>query len=76
MTKVSTNYYIYAVKDSHGNTWIGVVDEPATEIQVYGMKDASGGPLYFESDAYHLDGWCKEHGLTCVATTGVASVEI
>ena len=57
---------IYAVRDSHGNTWAECVDEPGNTVQVYGIHDKNGEYLLFESDAFHLGLWCKENGLELV----------
>jgi len=54
---------IYLVKDSHGNKTFGVVEESCDTVQICGMFDADSQPLYFETDGYHLEGWCKEHDL-------------
>ncbi len=54
---------IYLLKDTHGNKAFGVVEESCDSVQICGMHDVDSQPLYFESDAYHLDGWCKTHNI-------------
>jgi hypothetical protein len=56
-------FYVYATKDVHGNYDAAVCDDESDCIQICGMKDKDGNPIYFESDAYHLHDWCKENGL-------------
>lgn len=55
--------YVYRVKDSHGNVCERAVDDPAETVDVWGMKDARGEGVYFESEAWHLGGWAKKHGI-------------
>lgn len=57
-------FIVYAVRDGKGNVATGVVDEGSDGVQVSGMIGQDGGPLYFESEFYHLPTWCREFGLT------------
>ncbi len=60
MKKVYCN--IYLVKDTHGNECSATCEEGSDIIQVCGIHDSDNKRQYFESDAYHLEYWCKEHG--------------
>lgn len=68
------DYMVYGVMDSHGNMWAGVSPEPADDVQVCGMKDKEGKDLHFESEAYHLQDWCKKNGLKYVEDVKEGSV--
>lgn len=56
-------YYILVVQDKRGTFWSGVVNEMGDTIQVYGLSTPEGAPLYIESEAYHVESWCKDNGL-------------
>lgn len=53
------DYRVYLLKDSQGNTTYNVCEEGADFIQVCGMKNKNNERVYFESEAYHLDSFCK-----------------
>lgn len=58
-------FYIYAIRDSHGNEWGTVTEESGNTVSVHGgLKTADGEPVYFESEAYHLRRWAVENGFT------------
>ena len=58
------SYVIYIVEDHRGNKDYGVVNEPSDTIQICGMRNKDDKSLYFESEAYHLETFCEENGLT------------
>ena len=57
---MNIEYWIYVVADSHGNKDAVVANEPADTVQICGMRSKLGNPVHFESDAYHLEEWCKD----------------
>lgn len=59
----------WIVKDSQGETAVGVVNEAADTVHVCGMKTPSGDPVYFEAEFYHLREWCDVNGLTLLRKT-------
>jgi hypothetical protein len=61
--KVTVQYQIYVVKDSFKNTCAVVTDEPSNDVQVCGMKNKESESLYFESEAHHIEQWCRENKL-------------
>lgn len=63
MDHTEITYTIFMVHDSHGNRDYDVAIDNGEGIQICGMRDSNGEALYFESDAYHLGGWCEQHGL-------------
>lgn len=54
---------IYLVKDNFGNKASASCEDSSDTIQISGLKKANGEPSYFESDAYHLESYCKSDGL-------------
>jgi hypothetical protein len=56
-------YIIFIVKDSRGNADYAVTNEDANCIQICNMHDKKGKRIYFESNAYHLEKWCKDYDL-------------
>ena len=54
---------IYLVKDILGNTESATCKEGCDRIQICTMVDNNLSPLYFETEAYHLQGWCETHGI-------------
>lgn len=74
---VTGTIYIYALVDTHGNTWIGAVNDPSDNIQVYGIcGEENGRFLHFESEAYHLEAWAKENDLCYNFTTQTIAIEV
>jgi hypothetical protein len=63
--------HIHMVKDGFGNKAYAVAEDGYTILQIQGVKNAKEENLYFESDAHHLEGWCKLQGLEykCVEYT-------
>jgi len=61
MNKVTSK--IYLLVDSHGNKTSVVVNESCDTAQICGMKNKAGETQYFESDAYHIHTFCKEHDI-------------
>lgn len=60
---VVVRYGVHVVWDAFGNTNYTVVEDPSNITQLCGLRAANGDPVYFESDAYHIPSWCREHGL-------------
>lgn len=57
-------YYISIVKDERtGNTDYVVYKEYSDIVFINGMHDENGNYLYFETDAYKLEGWCESNKL-------------
>lgn len=61
---VNVECTVWLVRDSFGNEATGVVEETCDTVQVCGMVGKEGGHEYFESECYHLESWCKEHGFS------------
>lgn len=61
--EVTVQYKIYVVKDSFKNIWSIVTDEDYNDVQICGMVRDDGEKLYFESEAYHIEQWCRENKL-------------
>lgn len=59
-------YYVVTFPD--GEYRSVTVDDTCDVVQV------QHGNAYFESDAYHLPGWCQENGFTC--HTGKLTIEL
>ena len=60
---MTVHAHIYLVKDSHKNICTATCEETCTIINISGIKDENYNNLFFESDAYHLEKWCKKHNL-------------
>lgn len=74
---ITGTIYIYALIDTHGNTWIGAVNDPSDTIQVYGISGAANGRfLHFESEAHHIAAWAKDNGLRYNSTTQTIAMEV
>lgn len=52
----------FSVEAPDGDSWTGVVDETGDIVQV--QLYAHGAYRNFESEYYHLAGWCAEYGFT------------
>jgi len=59
---------VVIVRDATGETCFDVCEEmsdtvsPRDELGYPNMIDAEGNSHWFESEAYHLEDWCKERG--------------
>ena len=60
---MSIEVIIYIVKDEHGNSHYAVCGDGHDIIQICGMRRLCGTKIDFESEGYHLEGWCKKHEL-------------
>lgn len=56
-------YVIYHMKDAFGKQAAAVAEEGCNDVQICGLRDKAGKEQYFESEAYHLQDWCNEHGI-------------
>jgi len=54
---------IYLLKDSFGNEAYDVAEDGSNSVQICGLFDKDGNPVYFESEAYHLDRWSRDYGI-------------
>jgi len=54
---------IYLVKDSFGKKVYASCEDCSDTIQISGLQNKDGKPVYFESEAYHLSTFCWEHKL-------------
>lgn len=61
--EVIVQYKIYVVKDSFQNTWSVVTDEDCNDVQICSMVRDDGENIYFESEAHHIEQWCKDNKL-------------
>jgi len=57
------DYKIYVIEDTHGNKCGIATTDSSDIVMVYNIYDESKKILHFESDAYHLENWCKENRL-------------
>ena len=62
--KMKAKPIIYKASDSFGNEDWAVVSDSSDCIQICGLKDCYGENTYFESDAYHLEEFCRQNGFT------------
>ena len=69
-------FFILGVRDPHDNYDAVVCDEMADCVQICGMFDKDGEPLYFESAAYHLESWCRENGLQYKCDKSTYKIEV
>lgn len=74
--KHSINAYIYVVTDSFGNIDEVVTNEQSNTVQIFGMVKENGDPVFFESEAYSIDGWASTNGFKCVSEEITIFVEI
>ena len=57
-------YKIYVVSDTLGYKQAAVSEEGSDMVFFEGFKGNQGGVVSFEAEAYHLERWCKDKGLT------------
>ena len=50
---------IYLVRDGFGQETYACCEDGSNIIQIYGMQNSGEETRYFESEAYHLEGWCE-----------------
>jgi hypothetical protein len=68
MSKVDV--MVYVCRDSWGNEYSAVVDDPSDTIQLCGMRDVHDLPVEgFESDAWHASDWAAKHKLELTVHT-------
>lgn len=66
----------YVVKDSFGNTNYDVVVDSSDNVCICGMKTKANVSVYFESEAWHLKGWCEDYGFSYKEVPMFIQVEI
>ena len=49
--------------DSQGNKACATVEESCDTAQVCGLVGKDGKPVHFESDAYHIDTFCRDNDI-------------
>jgi len=76
MVKIIVEYKIYIVKDRFKHLQYAVTDDECNDIQICNMKDKKGNDLYFESEAYHLDTWCRNNKLSLTIINKKESFEV
>jgi hypothetical protein len=54
---------IYLTKDSQGNRAYAVAEDGSNTVQICGMSNKEGEKVYFESEAYHIDSFCRENSI-------------
>jgi hypothetical protein len=74
--KIKVKYEVYIVTDSRGESCAAVVNDESDCVQIYGLIDKSGAPLYFESEAWHLADECKRTGLRLSRFKKVETFEV
>ena len=50
---------IYLVEDGFGQRASASCEESCDTIQISGLQNSGEENQYFESDAYHLEEWCR-----------------
>jgi hypothetical protein len=60
---MTVDVMIWAFRDWQGNEWVEVTGESSDVIQVTGLVNMEGNSVYFESEAYHVEQWCRENGI-------------
>jgi hypothetical protein len=53
---------IYLVEDAFGQRSFASCEDSCDTIQICGMQNSEGENKTFESDAYHLQEWCRVNG--------------
>tara|TARA_R110002012_G_scaffold200688_1_gene369714 strand:- start:1285 stop:1608 length:324 start_codon:yes stop_codon:yes gene_type:complete len=53
---------IYLVEDGFGQRTSASCEEGCDTIQICGLRNSGEEKQYFESDAYHLEEWCRVNG--------------
>lgn len=56
-------YTLYLLKDSFGNKVFVVSEDPSDTVGSFTLKDTNGNEHSFESQTYHLQSYCDEHGI-------------
>lgn len=59
--KHTVTYHVWAVCDLLGNVHIQISEETGDHICIDAALSHER-VVHFESDAYHLEQWCEEHG--------------
>jgi len=54
---------IYLMIDSFGNKASAICEESCDTVQASGLRNKAEDRVYFESEAYHLDSWCRDNGI-------------
>ncbi len=52
-------FLIYILTYQSGNVEYTVCNEPGDNIQICRLSDNNNREVYFESEGYHLSGWCE-----------------
>lgn len=60
--QIKSNFYVFVMEGAAGSVDHAVVEEGCDTICLL-VRDKHGNKCHFESDAYHLERFCKEHGL-------------
>lgn len=55
---------IILVEDMHGNRYSAVCGDMSDIIQICGMKNPKGESIFFETEAYHIEHWCSDNGIS------------
>jgi hypothetical protein len=67
---IKCEYVAASVSDGRGNNDCCIVQERSDAVRICGMRNDHDDYVYFESDFYHLEGWCKEQGLAYAEKEG------
>lgn len=75
--KVSKDFTVITVLDSHGNTWMGVAGDIQNDLlQVEGLKDLNGADVVSRMNLVTIIGWSQENGMTCRVSKREITTEI
>ena len=62
-TKLRCEVVIYALRDSHGNTWCQAVEDSSHIVNVYGITNADRGHLFYDGQGGYLQEWADKNHL-------------
>jgi len=74
--KASRTFTFFAIADKEGNTAICVCDKLNDLVNIEGLVDSEGEPLYFFERAEYLPMWAVELGFKCHVVKRLIEVEI
>lgn len=75
--KVSKDFTVITVLDSHGNTWMGAAGDIDNDLlQVRGLKYRDGDEVSSRMNLATIIGWSQENGMTCRVSKHEITTEI
>lgn len=75
--KVSKDFTVITVLDSHGNTWMGAAGDMDNDlIHISGVLDTNGVEVSERMLLVDMIPWCQNHGMTCRVSKREITTEI